>query len=345
MIQKERILDELNIKSFETKNENNWNEQTILTITYNLSGIINFPLPKLDDNMFNHIKAIIQSIESLEKITRNRIQENWEKDEKKDILDVLSVKMKHDSIYLRFIIFYSDLTFRLKYKVKDNCKEQICPNDYHIGFNFTKDLTIESMFSELYPVHLYFDFNDYPIHNSKMWKISDENYKTPDIDRVKEEINLFNNEYPHYAYDNPTSDNMYERYPQRKSVSVTVSLNKIHRDYNAGANYAQREPFNPDMDDSPSWIIVNYFRFKGIGVLRTNNIYPIKWLKKHNQEYSGVISIPVKNKESLYINCEIQNYRIKKMEIIEDADTCIKLGMDINEETSSENIVFNTRFP
>jgi hypothetical protein len=33
------------------------------------------------------------------------------------------------------------------------------------------------------------------------------------------------------------------------------------------------------------------------------------------------------------------------MEIIEDADTCIKLGADINEEISSGNLVFNYKFP
>jgi hypothetical protein len=131
MIQKERIINELNIKSFETKNENSRDEQTILCTTYNLSGIINFPLAKLDDNMLSHIKTVMESIESLEKVTirhlrENLEQEDWKAEEKKDIWDILSKKMNHDSMYLRFIIFYSDLTFRLKYKVRENCKEQIC---------------------------------------------------------------------------------------------------------------------------------------------------------------------------------------------------------------------------
>jgi hypothetical protein len=205
------------------------------------------------------------------------------------------------------------------------------------------------MFSEIYPVHLYFSFSGYPIHTGKMFDMSYENYKSPGIDRAKEEINAFNNEYPKYAYDKPSWDNMYTRYPQRKSVSITVSLTKIHRDYKADAKYAQKEPFNPDMADliKPGlpFCMIPGFGFKGSGVLRTNDIYPIKWLKKHNQEHSATISIPVKNEGNLCINCEIQDYKIKRMEIIEDADTCIKLGMNSNGEASQENLVFNTDFP
>jgi len=121
MIEKERIISELNVKSLETKNENKWNEQTIVSIPNYLCGIINFLLTKLDNNMFSHIKTIIESIDFLDKIARKHLAENSDIYENKDFWDVLfmSTRMEQNSLYLTYVIFYSDLTFRLKYRVTD----------------------------------------------------------------------------------------------------------------------------------------------------------------------------------------------------------------------------------
>jgi hypothetical protein len=202
MIQKERIIKELNLTSYETKNENDWNEQTIFCFEPYLYGIINFPISKLDENIFGHIKTVIESFESLDRIARKHIEENWVIKEKKDFWDILSIKMNYDRIYLQFIIFYSDLTFRLKYRFSCNFIKNICLKNYYIGFNFTKYLTMESMFFEIYPLHLYFNFEDYPINDPKLFM--DQFSKPLNIDRAIEEINTFSSEYPNYAYNNPT---------------------------------------------------------------------------------------------------------------------------------------------
>ena len=159
----------------------------------------------------------------------------------------------------------------------------------------------------------------------------DISFKAEGIEGIIEEISVFNGKDQQCADDNPTGRNIYTRYPQSKEVSITVSLDKLHEHYIACAEYAHKNtPVNStNMNDF--WICRN-LNFECTGVLHTNNIYPIRWLKKHNQENSGVISIHVKNRENFYINCEIQNYEIKRMEIIEDADTCKKLEMDIFKE-------------
>jgi hypothetical protein len=326
MIEKERILSELNIKSLETKNENKWNEQTIVNITPWFHGIINFPLIKLDDNMLSHIKTITESIDSLDKIARKHLEEKWETNEKKDFWDVLSAttRMEQNSLCMTYVIFYSDLTFRLKYRVTDSCKEEICPKYYYIGINFTKDLTMESVFSEIYPVHINFKFSGYPLTNP------DLKSKTTDMEGIIEEISVFNGKNRQCADNNSTEEN-YGWCPQNKSVCVSISLDKLRPHYKASEEYAHKNiPVNPD--NMKGIILIRNFCFEGVGNLRTNNIYPIRWLKKHNQENFGIISIHVKNKENFYINCEIQNYKIKRMEIIEDANACKKLEMDIFKE-------------
>jgi len=329
MTEKERILSELNIESFETINGNNWNEQTIVDITPFFHGIINFPLTQLDDNMLNHIKTIIESIDSLDKTSRKHLVENSDIYENKDFWDVLfmSTRMEQNSLYLTYVIFYSDLTFRLKYRVTDSSKEEICPEYYYVGFNFTKDLTMASVSSEIYPVHIKSCFIGYPVIDI------DENisFKAEGIEGVIEEISVFNGKDQQCADDNPTGRNIYTRCPQSKGVIINISLDKLHTHYVACAEYAHKNiPVN-STNKNDFWIYRN-LNFEGVGVLRTNNIYPIRWLKKHNQETSGVISIHVKNRENFYINCEIQNYEIKRMEIIEDADICKKLEMDIYKE-------------
>jgi hypothetical protein len=327
MIEKERILSELNLKSLETKNENKWNEQTIVSIPNFLCGIINFSLTKLDDNILSHIKTIIESIDSLDKIARKHLEENREINEKKDFWDLLSPRIKQNNIYLRFVIFYSDLTFRLKYRVSDSCKEKICPSDYYIGVNFTKDLTMESVFSEVYPVHIKFGFRGYPVINI------DENisFKAEGIEGVIEEISVFNGKDQQCADDNQTGKNIYARCPQSKGVSITISLDKLHKHYVVFAEYAHKNiPVNSN--NMNGFWIYRHLNFEGTGILRANNIYPIKWLKRHNQENSGIISIPVKNKENFYINCEIKDYKIKRIEIIEDTEVNRKLEMDIYKE-------------
>ena len=333
MTEKERILSELNLKSLETENENNWNEQTIIDITpwYIIPwfhGIINFPLTKLDNNMLSHIKTIKESIDLLDKTARKYLAQNSDINEKKDIWDLLTPRMKQNRIYLRFVIFYNDLTFRLKYRVSDSCKEKICSNDYYIGINFTKDLTMDSVFSEIYPVHIKFDFTGYLLN---IPPDGDKSFKSNDIEGIIEEISLFNGKDQQCTDDNPTEPNIYARCPQSKRVSITISLDKIHEHYIACAKYAYKNiPVNPaNLND---FCFFNSINVEVVGVLRTNNIYPIRWLKKHNQDNSGIISIHVKNKENFYINCEIQNYEIKRMEIIENADTCKKLEMDIFKE-------------
>jgi len=331
MIQKERIINELNIKSFETKNENNWNEQTILNITPYFHGIINFSLDKLDDDLFSHIKTIIESIESIDKIARKYLEENIEINDKKNFWDIISTNkiMKHNSIFSTYVIFYSDLTFRFKYRVIDKCKEKLCPNDYYIGFNFTKDIILESMFSEIYPVHIHYEFTGYLEIIS--FSNGNKSFKTTGIEGVIEEISVFNGKYRQYADDNSTEQNNYAKCPQHKSVYIKISLDKLHHHYIAYAEYAHKNiPVNPENISDLIWYPKLFF--DDVGVLRTNNIYPIKWLKKHNQENSGIISILVKNMKNFYINCEIQNYKIIRMEIIEDPDTCRKLWMDIYKE-------------
>ena len=328
MFEKERILSELNLKSLETNNENKWNEQTILHIHPWFHGIINFPLTKLDDNMLSHIKTIIESIDSLNKIAMKHLEENSDLNEKKDFWDVLSTtkRIEHNSVYLTYVIFYSDLTFRLKYSVSEECKEKICPG-HNIGFNFAKDLTLESMFSEIFPVHINFKFSGYPLINPDL---QSKTMNTMDIEGIIEEISVFNGKYRQCADDNPTEEN-YAWCPQNKSICVSISLDKLRPYYKASVEYAHKNiPVNPA--NVKSIILMRLFNLEGVGVLRTNNIYPIRWLKKHSQENSGIISIPVKNKENFYINCEIQNYEIKRIEIIEDADICKKLEMDIFKE-------------
>jgi hypothetical protein len=343
MIQKERIIKELNITSYETKNENDWNEQTIFCFQPYLHGIINFPISKLDENMLSFIKTVIGSFESLDKIARKHIKENLALNKKKNFWDISSKKINYNRIYLHYIIFYSDFTFRIKYRDVSNRQENIYPENYYFGSNFTKDLTIESLFYEIYPLHFYFNFQSYPIHDSKTFK--DQFDKPLKIDRAIEEINTFSSEYPNYAYDNPTGDIIYEQYPQRKSGSITISLNKLHKDYKVHAKYMQKEPYNPANQDI-NWLCpIPVFKFKGAGVLRTNNIDPIKWLRQHNQETSGIISIPAKSKNDFYINCEIQNFKLKKMEIIEDSDACRKFWMDTNKIVPQDNLIFDTKFP
>jgi len=331
MIPKETIISELKLKSLETKNENNWNEQTIFYFPPFYKGIINFSLAKLDDTTFSHIKTIIESKDSLDKTARKHLEENWGTDERKDIWDALSAakRIKQGSVYLNFIIFYSDFTFRIKYGVSGDCKEEICPKYYYIGFNFTKDLTVESMFSEIFPVHLKFDFMGYPLLLRYLFE--QKECKISDIDRITKEISEFNGEYRQSEDDNSTGQNIYALCPQNKSVCITVSLDKLRPHYNAHAKYAQKNiPVDPAKQNERYGN--EYFEFKDAGVLRTNNVYPIRWLKKHNQENSGFITIPVKNTEPFFINCEIQNYKILKMEIIKDADACKKLETDIYKE-------------
>jgi len=322
MIPKERIISELKLKSLETKNENNWNEQTIFNIPPYYKGIINFSLAKLDDNMLSHIKNIIESIDSLNKVVRKHMKENFEINEKKDIWDVLSSK----NVYLRDIFFYSDLSFCIKYEkyILDSIVKQEYYNHY-IRFNFTKDMIMESMFSELYPVHINFKFTGYP-----MIYIPETNCKKTDIEEITEEISEFNGKYQQNANDDPSEQNIYARSPQNKSVCVTISLDKKHFHYKAYAEYAYKNiPVNQaSMEDFYS---METFNFESNGILQTN-YYPIRWLKKHNQEISGSILIPVKNMEKMYINCEIQNYKINKMEIINDINILRKLVMDIYEE-------------
>ena len=325
MTEKERILSELNVKSLETKNENKWNEQTIVNNFPFFRGIINFPLARLNDNMFSHIKTVIESIDSLDKIARKHLEENWETNEKIDFWDVLSTttRMEQSSLHLTYVIFYSDLTFRLKYRVADRCKEEISPKNYYIGFNFTKDLTMESVFSEVYPVHINFKFSGYPLTNP------DLKSKTTDIEGIIEEISVFNGKWK-CADNNPNEEN-YAWCPQNKSICVSISLDKLRPHYKASVEYAHKNiPVNPA--NVKNIILMRQFNLEGVGTLRTNNIYPVRWLKKHDQENSGIISIHVKNRENFYINCEIQNYKIKQIEIIEDADTCKKLEMDIFKE-------------
>jgi len=300
-------------------------EQTIVRIHPWLHGIINFPLAKLDDNMLSHIKTIVESIDSLNKITRKHLEENSGINEGKDFWDVLSTtkKIKNNSVYLTYVIFYSDLTFRLKYSISDECKEKICPGQY-IGFNFTKDLTIEGIFSEIFPVHINFEFSGYPLINP------DLHSETTDIEGIIEEISALNGKYRKCADNNQAEEN-YAWCPQNKSVCVSISLDKLRSHYKASVEYAHKNiPVNPA--NTKGVILMRVFNYDGVGVLRTNNIYPIRWLKKHNQENSGIISISVKNRENFYINCEIQNYEIKRMEIIEDADVNRKLEKDIFKE-------------
>jgi hypothetical protein len=323
MIEKERIINELNIKSFETKNENKWNEQTILHITPWFTGIINFPLDKLDDNMFSHIKTIIESMDSLDKTARKHLEENSETNKKKDFWDVLSTakRIEHNNVYLICVIFYSDFTFCLKYSVSNECKEKICPG-FIIGFNFTKDFTLESLFSEIFP-YINFKFSGYPLINPDM-------DHTKDIEGIIKEISIFNGKYQQCANNNLTEEN-YAWCPQYKTACVSISLDKLRPYYIASVKYAHKNiPVNSSKINGI--ILQKLFRFEGIGTLRTNSLYPIKWLKKHNQECSGIISIPVKDMEHFYLNCEIQNYEIRKMEIIEDADICRKLENGIFKE-------------
>jgi len=331
MIEKERIINELNIKSFETKNENNWNEQTILHITPWFTGIINFSLDKFDDNIFSHIKTIIKSMDSLDKTARKHLEENCETNEKKAFWDVISTvkRIEHNSLYLICVIFYSDFTFCLKYSVSNECNEKICPEYYKIVFNFSKDLTFESMFSEIYPIYIHFEFTGYPVIISLFY--NNKSFKKSGIEGVIEEITLFNGKYLQSADDNSTEQNIYSQCPQHKSICITISLDKHHHHYNVYAKYAHKNvPINPE--NINSFICYQGLNFDDVGVLRTNNIYPIKWLKKHNQENPCNIAIPVKNKGNFYISCEIQNYEIKKMEIIEDPDICRKLEMGIYKE-------------
>ena len=72
------------------------------------------------------------------------------------------------------------------------------------------------------------------------------------------------------------------------------------------------------MIDGSSGYLADGFDYKGIGVLQTNKIHPVFWLKKHHQENPGIILIPVENKENMYIRCEIKNYKVLKMETIQD---------------------------
>ena len=330
MIEKERLISELNVKSLETKNENKWNEQTIIDITPFFHGIINFPLDKLDDTMLCHIKTIIESMVSLDKTARKHLEENTDIYENKDIWDILfiSTRMEQNSLYLAYVIFYSDFTFRLKYRVSGNCKENICPKDYFIGFNFTKDLTLESVFSEIFPIHIHFDLSGYLL---TIPPNGDKSFKFNDIEGIIEEISIFNGKYQQCADDDLNEQNYYARCPQNKAVCITISFDKLRPHYKAHAKYAHKNiSVNPA--NLTGFCFCSGMDVEVVGVLRTNNIYPIRWLKKHNQENSGIISIPVKNKENFYINCEIQNYEIRKMEIIEDADICRKLESGIFKE-------------
>jgi hypothetical protein len=323
MIPKERLISELKLKLLETKNENNWNEQTIFYIPPFYKGIINFSLVKLDDYMLSHIKNIIESIDSLSKIAKKHMKENFETNVKKDIWDVLSTK----KVYLRDIIFYSDLSFCIKFE--KYFLDLIAKKEYYnhyIRFNFTRDLTMENMFFELYPVHINFKFNGYPMRYIK----EDNNCKKTDVDKITEEILEFNGKYQQNTNDDPSEENMYARCPQKKSVCVIISLNKKQSHYKAYAEYAYKNiPVNQaNMND---WYFTKPFNYESNGILRTK-YYPIRWLKKHNQEISGSILIPVKNMGKMYINCEIQNYKINKMEIINDVNILRKLIMDICEE-------------
>ena len=167
IISDKRIIKELNLKSFEIINaKNNWNNTSRIVLDNGIFGFFEFPRIRLSEIIFNHIKTILNSIESLDKNAKIYIHEKFNRIESLMAKIFIQENFKHthfphvilNIFYLKTIHFYSDLTFRLSY---------CTPGPHFINIRFDKYFKINGFDGFCLPNYYQCSKNEQKINNEE----------------------------------------------------------------------------------------------------------------------------------------------------------------------------------